>query len=921
MKTKTPLVFKIVRIIIFILLPLLACSIMFVRMSVALRSYMEIQVADNAAYMAAIVSERLTAQLENLEQVADYFCDGRIDEAEMPAAVETLLEDKRRISCGIIRLDGTTVCGEALIQSDYPAVRKAFTGKSTVRYRVGEDFLFTTPIYNGINIKYVLYEFIEKNALFEGFEDYCYSGEGELILADSSQQIAIPLKDGSDVSTYLDDSVRDLFFKLSVKMGSDNSAGIFHESSDGRYFWFASDVGLDNLYVVGRASYDAVVGNITSPMYMSLLVFVMLLALLTIGTINVMSANAKARESDELREAKQAAEVASKSKSTFLANMSHELRTPINVILGMNEMILREESDKDTRERAMDIKSAAQILLSLINDVLDFSKIESGKMNIICTEYSLVDMIRDLILLTENRAQQKSLNFEMEIAPDLPVGLYGDDIHIRQVLTNLLTNAVKYTPVGTVTLRISGKKDGEENIILHFEVEDTGIGIKEENIGKLMIPYIRVDEERNRNVEGTGLGMPIIVNLLQLMGGKLSISSVYGKGSKFWFDLKQKVVDSEPIGDIHKRMSDMMRDYEYKVSFAAPDAKILMVDDNSMNRKLFVSLLKKTMVSVTTVSSGAKCLEIVKHEHFDIIFMDYLMPEMDGVETLHRLCKLPDNKCKNTPVIALTANAFNGDREKYMQMGFDDFLSKPIITEKLEALIRRLLPKDYVKFVPEDIAKAAKETANENADLPAIEGVNWDFAKLHIKDSELLMSTLLDYYKNLSTELKNIPELAAKTDTEDGLSSYRIRVHALKSTSAMVGILSVSEIAKLLEFAAKDGERDKIKTLNPILLEEMKKTRERLEPVMADMNGDDDKERLTDMEQLSELLSSLREKMELMDFDGAEKVMSRIHEYSYGEELNEYIDQLESDVSVLDFDSALELLPKIVELVDSVNQT
>ncbi len=916
MKTKTPLVFKIVRIIIFVLLPFLACSLMFVRMSVALRAYMETQTANNADYMGAIVAERLTAQIENLEQIADFFKDNRIDEDEMPTALERLLEDKRCISCGILRLDGTPVCGEALISADYPAVKKAFTGKSMVRYRVGEDFLFTAPIYNGINIKYVLYEFIDKSVLFEDFEQYCYGGSGEIILADSSQGIAIPLKDSGDVYAYLNDDMREMFMKLNLKMGLDNSAGIFYENPEGRYFWFASDVGLDNLYVVGRVPYDVVAGTVTAPMYMSLLVFVLMLALLTIGTINVMVADAKARESDELREAKQVAEIASKGKSTFLANMSHELRTPINVILGMNEMILREESDKDTRERAMDIKSAAQILLSLINDVLDFSKIESGKMNIICTEYSLVDMVRDLILLTETRAQQKSLNFEMEISPDLPVGLYGDDIHIRQVLTNLLTNAVKYTPEGTVTLRISGKKEGK-NIILHFEVEDTGIGIKEENISKLMIPYIRVDEERNRNVEGTGLGMPIIVNLLQLMGGKLNIKSVYGKGSKFWFDLTQKVVDNEPIGDIHKRMSDMLQDYEYKVSFAAPDAKILMVDDNSMNRKLFVSLLKKTMVSVTTVSSGAKCLELVKQEHFDIIFMDYLMPEMDGVETLNRLCKLPDNKCKNTPVIALTANAFNGDREKYMQMGFDDFLSKPIVTEKLEALIMRFLPKDYVKFAPEDIENAANQAPEQTAVLPAIEGVNWDFARLHINDPELLMSTLQDYYKNIISELENMSELAANTDTEDGLNSYRIRVHALKSTSAMVGILSVSEIAKLLEFAAKDGERDKIKTLNPILIEEMKKTKARLDPFMVNMNSDDGKERLTDMEQLSELFISLREKMELMDFDGAEKVMERIREYSYDEELNDLIEQLDSDVSVLDFDSALEILPKAMELVKS----
>ncbi len=915
MTTKTPLVFKVVRIVIYVLLPFLACAIMFIRMSAAMRGYMETQVADNADYMATICNELLTARIESLEQVAEFFRDGTIDESEMPAAMERLLRNKSRISCGILKLNGSPVCGEALVASDYPAVKKAFRGSSMVRYREGEGFLFTAPIYNGANIKYVLYEFVDKSALFKDFEENCWGGggSGEVILADSSQQIAIPLKEDSDVSAYLDEDMRDMFLKLNVRMGSDNSAGIFYQGPEGKCFWFASGVGLDNLYVVGRVPYSVIAGSLLPPVYMSMLVFVLLLALLTLGTFNVISAKAKAHESDQLRKAKQAAEIASKSKSTFLANMSHELRTPINVILGMDEMILREEPDKDTRERAMDIKSAAQILLSLINDVLDFSKIESGKMNIICTEYSLVDMVRDLMLLTENRAQQKSLNFEIETDPELPVGLYGDDIHIRQVLTNLLTNAVKYTPEGTVTLRISGKRDGE-NILLHFEVEDTGMGIKEENIEKLMIPYIRVDEERNRNVEGTGLGMPIIVNLLQLMGSKLKIKSVYGVGSMFGFDLMQKVVDSEPIGDIHKRMSDMLRDYEYKVSFTAPGAKLLMVDDNSMNRKLFVSLLKKTLVSVTTVSSGAKCLELCGKEHFDIIFMDYLMPEMDGVETLNLLKELPDNKCADTPVIALTANAFNGDREKYMEMGFDDFLSKPIITEKLEALIRRMLPKEYLNYEPGD---APAEPSKQTEELPEIDGVNWAYAKLHMNDSELLMSTLRDYYKRIPVEIEKIGELGEKVYTSDGLSDYRICVHALKSTSAMVGVLSVSEMAKSLEFMARDGETDKILKLNPFLIDEMKKTEERIAPFIHEENSE--KETLDDMERLTKLLTSLHEKTALMDFDGADDVMEKILEYSYDGELKEIIEQLESDISVLDFDSAEENIQKAMELAKKVN--
>ncbi len=917
MKTKSAWHFVIVRSAIFILLPLLASLLMYTKMNSVLQSYMESQVAEHASFLGKLASRQLSAHAESLKQAAYYFSGGRMKEQDMGAALNRLLRDPSRISGGILRLDGTPVSGEALRPIEYPAIQNAFRGNSTVRYREGEGFLFTAPIYNGDNIKYTLYEFFDPDALFQSFGEHCYHGQGQVLFADPSQQKMLPISQNADPSYFY--RKQDEYTGLLKKLGIDTSAAIYYKDNDSKDFLFVAELEQDNFYLLGTVPYQVVAGSVSSLSIMSLLVFALLLILLFIGTFNTVSANAKAMESDALREAKYIAEQASKSKSTFLANMSHELRTPINVILGMNEMILREDMDPDTKERALDIKSAAQILLSLINDVLDFSKIESGKMNIIATEYNLVNVVRDLDLMTENRARQKSLNFKIAVQPNLPIGLYGDDIHIRQILTNLLTNAVKYTPEGTVTLRVSGTPKGEDYITLHFEVEDTGTGIKSEDIDKLMIPYTRIEEERNRNVEGTGLGMSIIVNLLKLMGSQLRVESVYGKGSNFYFDLEQKIVDTEPVGDIQKRMDDMVKDYDYRVTFAAPNAHILMVDDNSMNRKIFVSLLKKSLVSVTTVSSGKKCLDIVQKEHFDIIFMDHLMPEMDGIETLHRLQELEGNLCKDTPVIALTANAFRGDREKYIGLGFDDFLSKPIVTEKLEELIRELLPKEYVQTITEEIpaadstAGAAGKEAEPAPELPSIEGVNWAYAKLHISDAELLMQSLRDFYLSIDTEYIDISALAEKADTEDGIADYRIRVHALKSTSALLGILSVSELAKILESAAKKLETEKICAANPILLDELLQTKERLRPFVGQTET---QKTPGDTTRLPGFFDMLLFSMEQMDISGADSVMRQIQKYVYEEPIQEQLEQLSEKVAALDFEGAEETINALLESLE-----
>lgn len=573
--------------------------------------------------------------------------------------------------------------------------------------------------------------------------------------------------------------------------------------------------------------------------------------------------------------ARQEALAANEAKGKFLARMSHEIRTPINAVLGMDEMILRESKEENIKEYAMDIYTAGQTLLSLINDILDFSKIDSGKMEIVLAEYDISSLIHDLVNMASQRTKEKNISLEVEIDQEIPSKLYGDDVHIRQILTNILTNAVKYTHEGTVWLRVQSRKMND-TVALKFEIEDTGIGIKEEDLPKLLAEFERIEEDKNRNIEGTGLGMSITIQLLELLNSKLQVESEYGKGSKFYFELEQKILDDTPIGNFDSRIHQIAESYYYNAKFYAKDAKILVVDDNAVNRKVFRNLLKETKVQITDASGGRECLELVQKNYYDLIFLDHMKPEMDGVETFHHIKELSNCPCQNTPIVVLTANAVSGAKEKYLLEGFDDFLSKPIIPKKLEKMMKKMLPEELLQEADrelEDPSWQLKDNVSKEflEGLPQVDGLDWLYPWVHLPDIELLEFTIKEFYAQIDFAGDNLERAYEQVVKHKQLEEYRIQVHAMKGLAATVGIIPLFGLAKILEYGARDGKIDVIMSITTVFLEEWRSYRQKLQGIFGIETGT--KKEVTDYSVILALVEMVRMSMQDMDIDKGDSLI------------------------------------------------
>ncbi len=613
------------------------------------------------------------------------------------------------------------------------------------------------------------------------------------------------------------------------------------------------------------------------------------------------------RVTEVARREEQQARAQSEAKSSFLANMSHEIRTPINAILGMNEMILRESDNENIITYARDIERAGNSLLSLINDILDFSKIEAGSMEIVLVEYGLSSVINDVVNLMQGKIAQKHLAFKLDVDESLPETLYGDEMRIRQIMVNLLNNAVKYTPSGSVTLSVHGDVLDDDSLILRIDIIDTGIGIREEDLGKLFGTFQRIDMNKNRTIEGTGLGLAITQSLLSLMSGSIQVHSVYGEGSTFSVQIPQMILDPKPIGDLQERYrAHAASRSTYHEAFCAPEARILVVDDTPMNLAVVKGLLKQTQIQIDTATSGKECLSMIQKTPYDCIFLDYRMPEMDGTATLQHMKEMKGHPNTATPVIVLTANALTGAREKFLSEGFDDYLSKPIESRKLEETLIHFLPPEKVQVMErteEPAQTSASESAIEND--PELQALRQAIPQLDITagisrcgDREAYLQAVQIYREALAPKRQDIEQYYLSEDWKN----YTIQVHSLKSTSRVIGAMELGERAWEMEQAG-DAENDLlIREKTPALLEMMDEFAAAFATLQTGSAEPDDADRPDiDETTLVEAWQALDDFVQQMDYEDSEFVLQELSDYRLPEEDARTKDLLRTALDGLDW--------------------
>ncbi|MCR4925966.1 MAG: response regulator [Clostridiales bacterium] len=595
----------------------------------------------------------------------------------------------------------------------------------------------------------------------------------------------------------------------------------------------------------------------------------------------------------ELEKQKRLADSANQAKSAFLANMSHDIRTPINAVLSMNEMILRECSDDNILNYAEKIRCASNSLLGLVNDILDFSKIEAGKLNIIPVDYDLTSLLNDLINILQPKAEAKGLELKTVIDENIPKLLHGDEIRLKQIITNILTNAVKYTKTGHVEISVGFEKIDEKNIFLKVGVTDTGIGIKQEDIPKLFSKFERIEEKRNRSIEGTGLGINITQQLLSMMGSNLEVKSEYGKGSTFSFSLTQEVIKWETIGNFDEAfVRSLANRKQYQEKFTAPKANVLIVDDTPMNLEVFVNLLKKTLIQIDTAQSGAECLAFTAKKKYDIIFLDHMMPDKDGIETLEELRAMPENLNKETPAICFTANAISGARKTYISAGFNDYLTKPVEPDKLEKMLMDYLPKDKVRTID-----CTNVELNTTALLPDFLIKNDEIAlKEGIKncgDESMYLSTLKTYASSIITQCDEIEQYWENKD----IVNLTVKIHAIKSTSRLIGAIRISSLAEDIE---KAGNAKDIAFISSHIEEMLTRCRG-LGKQLSSLLYKGDLPLITENE-LNEAYTLIREFLSVDDYSSVLEIIENLKNYAYPKEEKERCKKLIKAASEFDYD-------------------
>lgn len=605
-------------------------------------------------------------------------------------------------------------------------------------------------------------------------------------------------------------------------------------------------------------------------------------------------------------------EDANRAKTNFVSNMSHEIRTPMNSIVGITEILLRSRHSPKEQEYLLNIQSSGRVLLTIINDVLDCSKMEAGKMQLFDEPYDTCSLFHDLRISMENRIGHSGLELIYDIDQDIPCKLKGDMGRIRQVIINLVNNAIKYTEKGSVRFSVHVRQKNTDKVMLYYEVADTGIGIRKEDQKILFDAFQRVEMDRNRYVEGTGLGLTISQNLVNMMGGGIEVESEYGKGSRFFFTIEQTIIDPTPVSAVnYNGQKDNVTEKEAECLFIAPEAHILLVDDNELNLVVAKELLKPLRMQIDTAENGLQAVKMVRGSQYDLVLMDHMMPVMDGIEAAKAIRALPEDKYQKLPIIALTANAMVDARKEFLNAGMNGFVAKPIDFARICNQLKLWLPKDLVRDVPKEEAKklladdlSDREIQPEDPQM----GFSFEEGVNHCGSKAALMKTIRIFYRTIDSKANKIEQCLK----EGLIGDYVIEVHALKSSALLIGAVPLSEAAKELEDYGKQGKTEVLEEKTPDVLTLYRDLKNILRPYAE--KEEDAKKEFSDGEWIT-ALQQIHQCIEQFDLDGVDQIMEQLEEYQVPECIRESMDQLRVYVADVSMEEIMELTDTMTGLL------
>lgn len=605
-------------------------------------------------------------------------------------------------------------------------------------------------------------------------------------------------------------------------------------------------------------------------------------------------------------------EDANRAKTNFVSNMSHEIHTPMNSIVGITEILLRSRHSPKEQEYLLNIQSSGRVLLTIINDVLDCSKMEAGKMQLFDEPYDTCSLFHDLRISMENRIGHSGLELIYDIDQDIPCKLKGDMGRIRQVIINLVNNAIKYTEKGSVRFSVHVRQKNTDKVMLYYEVADTGIGIRKEDHKILFDAFQRVEMDRNRYVEGTGLGLTISQNLVNMMGGVIEVESEYGKGSRFFFTIEQTIIDPTPVSAVnYNGQKDNVTEKEAECLFIAPEAHILLVDDNELNLVVAKELLKPLRMQIDTAENGLQAVKMVRGSQYDLVLMDHMMPVMDGIEAAKAIRALPEDKYQKLPIIALTANAMVDARKEFLNAGMNGFVAKPIDFARICNQLKLWLPKDLVRDVPKEEAKklladdlSDREIQPEDPQM----GFSFEEGVNHCGSKAALMKTIRIFYRTIDSKANKIEQCLK----EGLIGDYVIEVHALKSSALLIGAVPLSEAAKELEDYGKQGKTEVLEEKTPDVLTLYRDLKNILRPYAE--KEEDAKKEFSDGEWIT-ALQQIHQCIEQFDLDGVDQIMEQLEEYQVPECIRESMDQLRVYVADVSLEEIMELTDTMTGLL------